>query len=69
VGKKAHLLHHGATISVDLLSGSLTELLVLGIDGHGDLEERLVQERNSSLESPSHGRPTTKRREDEVASV
>lgn len=51
-----HLLHDGSTVGVGSLFGTFAEHLVLGIDIHGDLQETLVQEWDSSLEAPSHGR-------------
>jgi hypothetical protein len=51
-----HLLHLGSPLGVGLLTGTLVEFLVLGINVHGDLQELLVEERNSSLETPGHGR-------------
>jgi hypothetical protein len=51
-----HLLHLGAAVGVDLLVGALAELLVLGVDVHGDLEELLVEEGDTGLESPRHRR-------------
>lgn len=53
---KAYLLHFGSTFSVGLLISTLVELLVLGINVHGDFQELLVQEWYSSLKTPSHGR-------------
>lgn len=55
-GERTHLLHLGAAVGVDLLVGTLAELLVLGIDVERDLEELLVEEGHSSLETPGHGR-------------
>lgn len=51
-----HLLHLGSTLGISLLAGTLVELLVFGINVHGDLQELLVEERYSSFETPSHGR-------------
>jgi len=51
-----YLLHLGSSIGIILLSRTLVELLVLGINVHGDLQKLLVEERNSGFETPSHGR-------------
>jgi hypothetical protein len=50
------LLHLGSTIGISLLIGTLVELLVLGVNVHGDLQKLLVEEWNSSFKTPSHGR-------------
>jgi hypothetical protein len=49
-------LHNGSAILVLLLETSLAEYLLLGFDIESDLKELLVEERNASLESPSHRR-------------
>ena len=50
------LLHLGSTFGISLLIGTLVELFVLCVNVHGDLQELLVEERYSSLKTPSHGR-------------
>ena len=54
--ERTDLFHLGSTIGVNLLANTLVELLVLGVNVHRDLQELLVEEWNSSLETPSHGR-------------
>jgi hypothetical protein len=53
VGSSPHLLHIRLAIGIGL---SLLVYLVLGVDGHGDPQKLLVEERNTSLDTESHRR-------------
>lgn len=50
------LLHDGAPVLVLLLETALAEDFLFRLDIERNLEELLVEERNSRFESPRHGR-------------